>query len=89
MINNKLLIYIKLIYDSLNVELFTFFYQIPMNVFNFFLIFQVYKGLDIVTNKVTSEEKEAAVHHMIDHVDPLSRFTVVDFQNQALPIVSS
>ncbi|GFY79698.1 tRNA dimethylallyltransferase [Trichonephila inaurata madagascariensis] len=50
---------------------------------------QVYKGLDIVTNKVTLEEQEAAVHHFINFVDPLSRYTVVDFRNQALPVIEN
>ncbi|XP_035216786.1 tRNA dimethylallyltransferase-like isoform X2 [Stegodyphus dumicola] len=47
---------------------------------------QVYKGLDIVTNKVTPEEQKEAVHHLINCVDPLSRYTVVDFRNKALPL---
>ncbi|GFY27233.1 tRNA dimethylallyltransferase [Trichonephila clavipes] len=50
---------------------------------------QVYKGLDIVTNKVTLEEQEAAVHHFINFVDPLNRYTVVDFRNQALPVIKN
>ena len=49
---------------------------------------QVYKGLDIVTNKVTEEERRLAPHHLLDIVKPVQRFTVVDFRNRALPIVS-
>lgn len=48
---------------------------------------QVYHGLDIVTNKVTLEEQASAPHHLINCVDPLSRFTVVDFRNRAIPII--
>jgi len=48
----------------------------------------VYKGLDIVTNKVTPEEKHLAPHHLLDVVEPLQRFTVLDFRNRAVPIVS-
>ncbi|XP_042878743.1 tRNA dimethylallyltransferase-like [Penaeus japonicus] len=48
---------------------------------------QVYKGLDIVTNKVTTEEQAQVQHHLLDFVDPLSRYTVVDFRNAALPVV--
>ncbi|TRY63565.1 hypothetical protein TCAL_11566 [Tigriopus californicus] len=48
---------------------------------------QMYRGLDIVTNKVTPEEIAMAPHHMIGFLDPLSKCTVVDFRNQALPIV--
>ncbi|GFT78741.1 tRNA dimethylallyltransferase [Nephila pilipes] len=50
---------------------------------------QVYKGLDIITNKVTLEEQEEAIHHCINCVDPLDRYTVVDFRNQALPIIKN
>ena len=51
---------------------------------------QVYKGLDIITNKVTPEEMAQAKHHMIDFVDPASsNYKVVDFCNQALPIVKN
>ncbi|XP_069669309.1 tRNA dimethylallyltransferase [Periplaneta americana] len=48
---------------------------------------QVYKGLDIVTNKVTAEERRQAPHHMLDVVEPPKRFTVLDFRNRALPII--
>ncbi|CAL4147934.1 unnamed protein product, partial [Meganyctiphanes norvegica] len=48
---------------------------------------QVYKDLDIITNKVTPEEQALVPHHILDFVDPLSRYTVVDFRNQALPLV--
>ncbi|XP_014213213.2 tRNA dimethylallyltransferase-like [Copidosoma floridanum] len=50
---------------------------------------QVYKGLDIVTAKVTKEEQAQAVHHMIDINDPLKEYTVVDFRNKALSIMDS
>jgi len=42
---------------------------------------QMYKGLDIVTNKVTAEERSLVKHHMIDFLDPLSKHNVVDFRN--------
>ncbi|XP_050703823.1 tRNA dimethylallyltransferase-like [Eriocheir sinensis] len=48
---------------------------------------QVYKGLDIITNKVTPEEAAQAPHHILGFLDPLSRFTVTDFRNAALPVV--
>lgn len=50
---------------------------------------QVYKGLDIVTNKVTAEEQAQVRHHLLDFVDPLSRYTVVDFRNAALPVMEN
>lgn len=51
-------------------------------------IFQIYQGLDIITNKVTPEERQLAPHHMIDCASPLTRWTVVDFRRRTLPIVS-
>ncbi|XP_046467014.1 tRNA dimethylallyltransferase isoform X1 [Neodiprion pinetum] len=48
---------------------------------------QVYKGLDVITAKVTKEEQAMAPHHMLDVVDPLSTFSVVDFRNRALPVI--
>ncbi|XP_078460658.1 tRNA dimethylallyltransferase isoform X4 [Lampetra planeri] len=49
---------------------------------------QVYRGLDIITNKVTEEEQKMCPHHMISFVDPLvTNYTVTDFRNKALPII--
>ncbi|XP_072170545.1 tRNA dimethylallyltransferase-like [Diadema setosum] len=48
---------------------------------------QVYKGLDIITNKVKKDELEQCPHHLLGMIHPLQRFTVVDFRNQALPII--
>ena len=48
---------------------------------------QMYKGLDIVTNKVTPEERNLVKHHMIDFLDPLMKSTVIDFRNQTLPLI--
>ncbi|XP_072561773.1 tRNA dimethylallyltransferase [Paramormyrops kingsleyae] len=49
---------------------------------------QVYRGLDIVTNKVTAAEQAQCPHHMISFVDPLvSTYTVVDFRNKALALI--
>ena len=42
---------------------------------------QMYKGLDIVTNKVTKEERSLVSHHMIDFLDPMTKWTVVDYRN--------
>ncbi|KAJ4928490.1 hypothetical protein JOQ06_016282 [Pogonophryne albipinna] len=49
---------------------------------------QVYQGLDIITNKVTAEERAQCKHHMISFVDPLvSGYTVLDFRNKALALI--
>ena len=51
-------------------------------------LWQIYQGLDIITNKVTAEERQLVAHHMIDCASPLTRWTVVDFRRRTLPIVS-
>merc|ERR1719383_192074 len=48
---------------------------------------QMYKGLDIVTNKVTHEERSLVKHHCIDFLHPSEKYTVVEFRNMALPIM--
>lgn len=50
---------------------------------------QVYLGLDIVTNKVTQEERQQVKHHLIDFLDPLKRYSVVDYRNRSLGIINS
>nr|KAF6380740.1 tRNA isopentenyltransferase 1 [Myotis myotis] len=48
---------------------------------------QVYEGLDIITNKVSTQEQRLCQHHMISFVDPLvTNYTVVDFRNKATAI---
>lgn len=42
---------------------------------------QVYKGLDIATAKVTEEEKDGIVHHLIDIKDITEDYSVFDYQN--------
>lgn len=41
---------------------------------------QVYKGLDIATAKVTEEEKQGIVHHLIDIKDITQDYTLFDYQ---------
>uniref|UniRef100_M1DRT3 ATP binding protein n=1 Tax=Solanum tuberosum TaxID=4113 RepID=M1DRT3_SOLTU len=40
---------------------------------------QVYKGLDIVTNKITHAEKQGVRHYLLGEIDPDSDFTAEDF----------
>lgn len=40
---------------------------------------QVYRGLNLGTGKVTTEEAQGVPHHLIDVADPAERFTVHDF----------
>ena len=50
---------------------------------------QIYEGLDIATAKPTVEEKENVPHHLFSYVNSLDRsHTVVDYRNDALPVVS-
>ncbi|KAM7538375.1 hypothetical protein Aperf_G00000075985 [Anoplocephala perfoliata] len=35
---------------------------------------QLYKGLDIATNKVTEEETGGVIHHLLDHLEPIEGF---------------
>lgn len=47
----------------------------------------MYKGLDIITNKVTEEEQDGVPHHLLGVVSPLSRFTIVDFRDRAVSLI--
>ncbi|XP_033206717.2 tRNA dimethylallyltransferase isoform X1 [Bombus vancouverensis nearcticus] len=50
---------------------------------------QVYKGLNIITAKVTEEEKKMVPHHMLDILDPLKHnYTVVQFRDMAITIIN-
>ena len=40
---------------------------------------QIYKYMDIGTAKVTEEEKENVIHHMIDITEPDERFSVAEY----------
>lgn len=44
---------------------------------------QVYRGMDIGTDKILEPEREGIPHHLIDVADPSQRFTVVDFMKMA------
>jgi tRNA dimethylallyltransferase len=44
---------------------------------------QVYKGLDIGTGKITTEEMSGVPHHLLDVADPHQRFTAMDWKELA------
>ena len=44
---------------------------------------QIFKGLDVATAKVTEEEKENIVHHLIDIKKITDNYTVYDYQKDA------
>lgn len=48
---------------------------------------QIYTGMDVGTAKVTDDEMCGIPHHMIDIVEPNSRFTVAEYQEMALEII--
>lgn len=47
---------------------------------------QIYKYMNIGTAKVTEEEKEGIIHHMIDIKDPDERFSVAEYVKQVKKI---
>ncbi|GFY89674.1 isopentenyltransferase 5 [Actinidia rufa] len=48
---------------------------------------QVYKGLDILTNKIPESERNGVTHHLISDFDPNSDFTASDFCFHALKAI--
>lgn len=51
---------------------------------------QIYEGLDIATAKPTIEERDNVPHHLFSYINPHDRsHTVVDYRNDALPIIES
>ncbi len=49
---------------------------------------QVYRGLDAGTAKPSSEQRAAAVHHLIDVVEPTERFTVADWLTRTEAVIA-
>lgn len=50
---------------------------------------QAYKGLGIVTNKVTEEECRGVPHHLLGIIEPNADFTSTDFRNHASLAIES
>ena len=50
---------------------------------------QVYRGMDIGTAKLSLEERQGIVHHMIDIVSPLTTYTVHDYAMAAREAVQA
>lgn len=48
---------------------------------------QIYKGLDIGTGKITTDEMKGIKHYMLDVCNPGDRFSVADYAHLALPIL--
>ncbi len=49
---------------------------------------QVYRGLDIGTAKITSEEQALVPHHVLDVADPREIYTVAQFQRDAIAAIN-
>jgi len=50
---------------------------------------QIFKWLDIWTGKVTEEEKEWIIHHMIDIIEPNQEYSVWEFKKEAEKIIKN
>ncbi|KAI8348007.1 IPP transferase-domain-containing protein [Mortierella sp. GBAus27b] len=48
---------------------------------------QVYKGLDIITNKMPIEEREGITHHLMDFLPTDQEYSVLDFKADALDMI--
>lgn len=48
---------------------------------------QVYKGLEIITNKVSEEERAEVTHHLLDVITPPAEYSVSEFRCAALDII--
>jgi tRNA dimethylallyltransferase len=49
---------------------------------------QVYRGMDIGTAKVTSEERALVPHHLLDVADPRETYTVSQYQQAAIAAIN-
>ncbi|KAF9904953.1 hypothetical protein EC991_002193 [Linnemannia zychae] len=50
---------------------------------------QVYKGLDIITNKMPIDEREGVVHHLMDFLPMDQEYSVLDFKADALGLIEN
>ena len=50
---------------------------------------QIYKEMDIGTAKITEDEKQGIVHHMIDIINPDESFSVSEFKFESEKIIDS
>ncbi|XP_073141857.1 tRNA dimethylallyltransferase 2 [Henckelia pumila] len=48
---------------------------------------QVYKGLDVLTNKVPGQERKGVPHHLLGTISPDTEFTAKDFREHAIPLI--
>ena len=48
---------------------------------------QIYRGMDVGTAKVTTEQRSVVPHHMIDIIDPWEEFSVAEFTDRAAGVI--
>ncbi|KAL0417624.1 UNVERIFIED_CONTAM: tRNA dimethylallyltransferase 2 [Sesamum radiatum] len=48
---------------------------------------QVYRGLDVLTNKVPVHQQKGVPHHLLGTVSPNVEFTAKDFRDSAIPLI--
>ncbi|KAK6936170.1 hypothetical protein RJ641_033200 [Dillenia turbinata] len=49
---------------------------------------QVYRGLDVLTNKVPLNDQKGVPHHLLGTISPNLEFTSKDFRDSAIPIIN-
>ncbi|KAJ4832170.1 tRNA dimethylallyltransferase 2 [Turnera subulata] len=69
--------------SKLAIDLATHF---PVEVINADSM-QVYRGLDVLTNKVPLHEQKGVPHHLLGTVSPVVEFTAKDFRDSAIPLI--
>lgn len=48
---------------------------------------QIYRGLDLGTGKITTQEMEGVPHHLLDIIDPNQSYSVAQFQQDAVTAI--
>ncbi|XP_028756827.1 tRNA dimethylallyltransferase 2 [Neltuma alba] len=49
---------------------------------------QVYRGLDVLTNKVPLSDQKGVPHHLLGTISPNVEFTAKDFRDSAIPLIN-
>ncbi|KAI8912961.1 IPP transferase-domain-containing protein [Powellomyces hirtus] len=49
---------------------------------------QVYKGLDVATNKAPIHERQGVPHHLMDFVEPSKEYSVAEFERDASRVIA-
>lgn len=50
---------------------------------------QVYKGMDVGTAKISVNEMDGVIHHMLDVVEPIKKYSVGDYQRKGDEVLNS